>query len=64
MLRSDITIIIMTHPHGLRVLVSEKREQRSEAAEAGREQDEEWQLLLGIHGHLVKGGQQLPVSAL
>ena len=44
--------------------MSEQSQKRSEAAEPGREQDEEGELLLRIHGHLVKGGQQLPVSAL
>ena len=64
MLHSVIHFYDKTHPHGLWILVSEQRKKRSEAAEAGREQDEEGQLLLRIHGDLVERGQQLSVSAL
>ena len=41
----------------------EQSQERGEAAEPGREEDEEGQLLLGVDGHLVECGQQLPVSA-
>ena len=63
---SDIIYITnaRTHPHGLWILVSEQSEERSEAAETGREQDEEGELLLRVHGHLVEGGQQLSVRTL
>ena len=66
--KSNITDIhysnVRTHPHGLWILVSEQSEERSEAAETGREQDEEGELLLRVHGHLVEGGQQLSVRTL
>ena len=41
--------------------MGEQGQQSCEAAEAGREENEEGQLLLGIDGNLVERGQQLPV---
>ena len=41
--------------HGLRVLVCEEGEQGGEGAQAGREEDEEGQLLLRVHRHFVEG---------
>ncbi len=53
----------LTHPHGVWVLVGEEGEEGGEAAEPGREEDEEGQLLLRVHGHLVERRQQLSVRA-
>ena len=40
--------------HGLGVLVSEQRQYGRAGAQGAREQDEERQLLLRVHAHLVK----------
>ena len=44
--------------------MGEQSEQGREAAKARRKENEEGELLLGVDGHLVEGGQQLPVGAL
>ena len=44
--------------------MGEQCEEGGERAESGGEEDEEWELLLGVDGHLVERRQQLPVSAL
>ena len=44
--------------------MGEQSEECGERAESGGEEDEEWELLLGVDGHLVERRQQLPVSAL
>ncbi len=60
----ELKPFFLTHPHGVWVLVGEEGEEGGEAAEPGREEDEEGQLLLRVHGHLVERGQQLSVRAL
>ena len=39
---------VSTHPHRLWILMSEEGEERSEAAETSGEENEEWQLFLGV----------------
>lgn len=58
------TVFVFTHPHRLWILMSEEGEERSEAAETSGEENEEWQLFLGVDWHLVKHWQQLPVRTL
>ena len=44
--------------------MGEQCEECGERAESGCEEDEEWELLLGVDGHLVERRQQLTVGAL
>ena len=50
-------------PHRVRILMGQEGQKRREGAQAGREEDKEGQLFLGVDGDLVEGGQQLPVGA-
>ena len=43
--------------------MGEECEECGERAESGCEEDEEWELLLGVDRHLMEQGQQLPVRA-
>merc|ERR1719322_1990847 len=44
--------------------MGEQRQECGERAESCGEEDEEWELLLGVDGHLVERRQQLTVGAL